>query len=86
MQNLSQLSAVIEAEMEKLDFPKKPEKLYRPIEYLMRLGGKRMRPILLLMAHQLFDDKIEKAISPALGVKFFTISLCFMTILWIKRL
>ena len=71
MQNLSQLSAVIEAEMEKLDFPKKPEKLYRPIEYLMRLGGKRMRPILLLMAHQLFDDKIEKAISPALGVEIF---------------
>ena len=71
MQNLSQLSAVIEAELEKLDFPNKPEKLYRPIEYLMGLGGKRMRPILLLMAHQLFDDNIEKAISPALGIEIF---------------
>ena len=40
MQTLSQLSAVIEAELEKLDFPEKPEKLYRPIEYVMGLGGK----------------------------------------------
>ena len=71
MQTLSQLSAVIEAELEKLDFPEKPEKLYRPIEYVMGLGGKRMRPILLLMAHQLFEDNIEKAISPALGVEIF---------------
>ena len=71
MQNLSQLSAVIEVELEKLDFPRKPEKLYQPIEYLIGLGGKRMRPILLLMAHQLFDDKIEKAISPALGIEIF---------------
>jgi geranylgeranyl diphosphate synthase type II len=37
----------------------------------MGLGGKRMRPILLLMAHQLFDKKIEKAISPALGIEVF---------------
>ena len=71
MQTLSQLSAVIEAELEKLDFPEKPAKLYRSIEYVMGLGGKRMRPILLLMAHQLFDNNIEKAISPALGVEIF---------------
>lgn len=71
MQTLSQLSAVIEVELEKLDFPEKPAKLYKPIEYIMELGGKRMRPILLLMAHQLFDDNIEKAISPALGVEIF---------------
>ena len=71
MQTLSQLSAIVEAELEKLDFPEKPAKLYKPIEYVMELGGKRMRPILLLMAHQLFDDNIEKAISPALGVEIF---------------
>ena len=71
MQTLSQLSAIVEAELEKLDFPEKPETLYKPIQYVMRLGGKRMRPILLLMAHQLFDDNIEKAISPALGVEIF---------------
>ena len=71
MQNLSQLSGIIEGELGKITYPNSPSKLYQPIEYVMGLGGKRMRPILLLMAHQLFDDKIEKAISPALGIEVF---------------
>ena len=37
----------------------------------MGLGGKRMRPILVLMAHQLFNDDLTKAISPALGIEVF---------------
>ncbi|HIE73358.1 MAG TPA: polyprenyl synthetase family protein [Flavobacteriales bacterium] len=71
MQTISQLSEIIEGELGKINYPKTPEKLYRPIEYVMDLGGKRMRPILLLMAHQLFDKNIEKAISPALGIEVF---------------
>lgn len=71
MQNLSQLRTIIEVELEKIDFPKEPQQLYEPIEYMMGLGGKRMRPILLLMAHQLFDLNIEKAISPAIGIEIF---------------
>ena len=71
MQTLSQLSVIIEAELGKIVYPKTPQKLYQPIDYVMGLGGKRMRPILLLMAHQLFDENIEKAISPALGIEIF---------------
>ena len=59
MQTLSQLSVIIEAELGKIAYPKTPQKLYQPIDYVMGLGGKRMRPILLLMAHQLFDKNIE---------------------------
>ena len=71
MQTLSQLSAIIEKELRKIQLPNSPSKLYQPIDYVMGLGGKRMRPILLLMAHQLFDKNIEKAISPALGIEIF---------------
>ena len=71
MQNLSQLSEIIEGELGKIAYPNSPSKLYRSIEYVMGLGGKRMRPILLLMAHQLFDENIEKAIPPALGIEIF---------------
>jgi len=71
MQTLSQLSVIIEAELGKIAYPKTPQRLYQPIDYVMSLGGKRMRPILLLMAHQLFDENIEKAISPALGIEIF---------------
>ncbi len=71
MYTFSQLSTIIEEELGKIVYPKTPQKLYQPIDYVMGLGGKRMRPILLLMAHQLFDEDIEKAISPALGIEFF---------------
>ena len=71
MKTITNLHEVIEGELGKIAYPNSPSKLYRPIEYVMGLGGKRMRPILLLMAHQLFDDKIEKAISPALGIEVF---------------
>ncbi|MEE2699898.1 MAG: polyprenyl synthetase family protein [Bacteroidota bacterium] len=71
MQTLSQLSVIIEAELGKLVFPERPENLYQPIEYVMGMGGKRLRPILLLMGHQLFADNIEKAISPAIGIEIF---------------
>ncbi len=71
MKNLSQLGTIIEKEIGKLSYPNSPELLYNPIEYIMGLKGKRMRPILVLMAHQLFDENIEKAISPALAIEVF---------------
>mgnify|MGYP006172769213 FL=1 len=71
MKSIANLHALIEKELEKLEYPNSPPKLYKPIEYIMGLGGKRMRPTLLLMAHQLFDENIEKAISPALGIEIF---------------
>lgn len=71
MQTISELSAVIEGALSKINYPTFPEKLYEPIDYVLGLGGKRMRPILVLMAHQLFEDDVNKAISPALGIEVF---------------
>ena len=72
MQNLEQLQLLIEQELAKINYPNNsPKQLYQPIEYVLGLGGKRMRPILLLMAHQLFNDDLTKAISPALGIEVF---------------
>ena len=71
MQNLEQLQLLIEQEIEKINYPNSPKKLYQPIDYVMGLGGKRMRPILVLMAHQLFNDDLTKAISPALAIEVF---------------
>ena len=55
MKNLTELGAIIENKVGKLSYPQSPDFLYSPIEYIMGLKGKRMRPILVLMAHQLFD-------------------------------
>ncbi|NLJ19819.1 MAG: polyprenyl synthetase family protein, partial [Bacteroidales bacterium] len=46
----SEIIQIINAELNKLDWDKKPERLYRPIAYVLSLGGKRIRPSLVLMA------------------------------------
>lgn len=50
---------------------KKPENLYRPIDYILGLGGKRIRPILTLMACQAFNGKTENALDAALAIEMF---------------
>ena len=66
MRDIQELQVLIQKAVEKIDFPPYPAKLYQPISYILDLGGKRMRPALLLMACDLFDGDVEKAIAPAL--------------------
>lgn len=51
--------------------PKDPETLYEPINYILQLGGKRLRPILTLMTAEIFDCDYEKALDAALSVEVF---------------
>ena len=71
MKNIQELGSIIEQEIQAISYPTNPNLLYDPISYIMGLKGKRMRPILLLMAHQLFDENLETAISPALAIEVF---------------
>jgi len=71
MKSIQELSALISDELGRIEYPRTPSLLYEPIDYILGLGGKRMRPILVLMAHQLFDKNIEKAISSALAIEVF---------------
>ena len=71
MKDLRELSEILEKEIGNLSYPKSPELLYDPIEYILGLNGKRMRPLLVLMAHQLFDRNIDSAISPAIAIEIF---------------
>ena len=57
--------------LEKLDYNRQPEELYTPIDYTLSLGGKRIRPVLCLMACDMFGGKIEDAIPAALGLEIF---------------
>jgi geranylgeranyl diphosphate synthase type II len=50
---------------------RQPAGLYAPIDYSLGVGGKRLRPVLLLMAFNLFSDEIEKALPAALAVEVF---------------
>ena len=67
----SNLTKRVESELAKLDFNHKPHQLYEPISYILSLGGKRMRPVLLLMACDMFGKSIEDAMPQALAIEIF---------------
>jgi len=71
MKKLEYLQALISEEVDKLALPSYPAALYEPIRYILSLGGKRMRPALLLMACDLFGGDVDAAISPALAIEVF---------------
>ncbi|MCX6234801.1 MAG: polyprenyl synthetase family protein [Bacteroidetes bacterium] len=52
-------------------FDFEPNELYEPIKYTLALGGKRFRPVLMLMGCDLFGGDIEKVINPAIGLEVF---------------
>ncbi len=60
-----------ESQLEKFEYGKTPNLLYKPIHYIMSLGGKRLRPTLLLAATQMYKGKLEKAIPAALSIETF---------------
>lgn len=53
------------------DFSGNPAELYEPITYSMSLGGKRLRPALLLMAADLFEANKQAALNAAMGIEVF---------------
>ncbi|NTW31907.1 MAG: polyprenyl synthetase family protein, partial [Bacteroidetes bacterium] len=54
-----------------IKFNKQPNKLYEPITYTFSLGGKRIRPVLVLMACDMFGGDVEMAINPAIAIEIF---------------
>lgn len=61
----------IEQEIAQLQFTYPPKSLYEPIEYILSLGGKRIRPALVLMACNLYKEEVGNAMKPALGLEVF---------------
>ncbi len=59
------------AYLENQKITKEPKNLYEPIEYIVGLGGKRMRPVLTLMAAEVFDTDYTKALPAAMAVEVF---------------
>jgi geranylgeranyl diphosphate synthase type II len=71
MRNLSQVLDLIASFSNKNPFPASPPALYEPCAYILTLGGKRLRPALVLMGHELFEDNVEIALSAAWAVELF---------------
>jgi len=50
---------------------KGPSRLYEPVKYILNLGGKRLRPVLTLMAADFFSEDYQKAMNAALAIELF---------------
>ncbi|MBT3935320.1 MAG: polyprenyl synthetase family protein [Bacteroidetes bacterium] len=71
MQSFNELLELVSNKIEKLKYQKEPRELYEPIEYILALGGKRIRPVICLMSCEMFGGKIDKALYAAIGMEMF---------------
>lgn len=72
MKRISEYAAEVESAIRALGLGERcPESLYAPIEYALEAGGKRIRPVLLLMTVDAFGGDVQAAMAPALGMEIF---------------
>ena len=71
MQSFELLSQKFSLHFEKPHFPAEPSSLYEPNEYFLKLGGKRVRPVLCLMGNELFDEITTDAWHVATAIELF---------------
>lgn len=71
MYTSEQLLDKVSQALEALPHGQEPRGLYAPIEYVLSLGGKRIRPVLMLMAYNLYRDDVERIMMPALGLETY---------------
>ena len=71
MQKILNYIALVDDALKKTITKKEPSTLYNPITYTLNLGGKRIRPALLLLANNLFGGEDEEALNSALAIEVF---------------
>ncbi len=71
MLTTNELLQKINAHMAGLHYSRPPKGLYDPIEYVLSIGGKRLRPLLMLMAYNLYRDDVESIFAPAAAIEIY---------------
>lgn len=71
MQSFESLSKQFAEKFDTRHFPEQPASLYEPNEYFLKLGGKRIRPVLCLMGNEMFDEIIPDAWHAATAIELF---------------
>ncbi|WP_055435985.1 polyprenyl synthetase family protein [Lacinutrix algicola] len=71
MQNTQDYQATFIDYLENFHKEREPKNLYDPINYILKLGGKRLRPVLTLMSADIFNCDYKKAMNAALSIEVF---------------
>ena len=71
MRSFQELSVFFEQEVNKRFFPEEPKNLYDAAQYIIGIGGKRVRPILVLMGNEIFGEVGQDAFKVAASIELF---------------
>ncbi|MDR1679132.1 MAG: polyprenyl synthetase family protein [Prevotellaceae bacterium] len=71
MYTTKEIQDIVNQKFSEINWAVEPLGLYAPIGYVLALGGKRLRPVLVLMAANLFAENLKPAINPAIGLEIF---------------
>jgi len=71
MNKIKNYQEIINSKIKKIRIQGKPDQLYDPINYILKLKSKRVRPILSLLSYSLFKEDIEKITEPSIALEFF---------------
>jgi geranylgeranyl diphosphate synthase type II len=71
MYTLLEAQNLVEKHIQNISIPDAPSELYEPVKYVLSLGGKRIRPALVLLACDLFAGSVNSALIPAVAIEVF---------------
>mgnify|MGYP000782110512 FL=1 len=71
MYTSKEIIAFVREQVEKMNIKATPAGLYDPIRYVLSMGGKRLRPVLMLMAYNLYREDLERIVPLALGLETY---------------
>ena len=71
MYTLLEAQNLVEKHIQNLSIPDTPPELYEPVKYVLSMGGKRIRPALVLLSCDMFSGSVEAALLPALAIEVF---------------
>lgn len=66
-----ELLDMVNGAIEKLPYDRKPQSLYAPIRYVLSLGGKRIRPVLMLLAYNLYREDVQRILTQAVAIETY---------------
>jgi geranylgeranyl diphosphate synthase type II len=71
MYTLLEARSLVEKHLQTLSIPDTPPELYEPVKYVLSMGGKRIRPALVLLSCDMFSGRVESALIPAMAIEIF---------------
>jgi len=71
LKTLEEVISIVQNEVKEINYLGEPKELYEPMNYVLQLGGKRLRPVTVLLAANLFSDNISLAIPAAKAIEVF---------------